>query len=102
MDDLDIRSYRLLKRLYRKNDYVEIDSNKREFHCIFRYVRREYLSIDPEGYPNYTDRYIINDDGKTYILKRRSATRSKWIPYIVTTLVAVAALVISVIALLKQ
>lgn len=95
IDDLDINSYRLLKKLLRAKGYIDIDDHKRELDCLFNLICRESVDVDSYGGVIYSNRYKINNSGITYVLQHKSRTRRIWVPI----WISIAALIISGIAL---
>ena len=96
MEKLDVRSYKLLKRLYKKGPQI-IEQN-REFNCLNKanYLERVNLLSDPTPWE-----WEINNNGIEYILKQRTETIKKWIPLIISYTISITAIIISIIALNK-
>lgn len=112
---IDKTSYALLKRLYSKGDMTpeELDAftgnedqypyNKqasmlRENHFI------EDCSVggkrDGEGGHIGEKHYIrISMKGRAYIEQRQRDSRNFWVPYIITTIIAIASLIVAVASL---
>lgn len=101
MEELDPKSYKLLKRLYKFHDYIDLSSYPRETKCLYKFVYREPIGRDKAGGVIYSDRYKINDYGVEYILKQRSETLGKWKPLIISYVISLIAIIISLIALIK-
>jgi len=102
MDEISPKSYRLLKKLKRHKGYFEILPTNEDIEFIRKYIHPECTGYDSYNAPIYSNRYKIAASGKNQLRLHSAAMLEKWIPYIITTCVAIAALAISLIALSTQ
>lgn len=105
-------SYRLLK--YMRNNSCSKDSLPKTFLSTYdedvemllenEFISSEILDYDLSSFiptPVFSE-YKITSYGIAYIQNRRHELFSKWIPYIITTAIAVIALATSIISLYLQ
>jgi hypothetical protein len=99
MLELGFKPYRLLRKLNRDKQFHQLpDSRALAILLSRKFVDREFEDLnDNWGSTRATGRYCINDEGEAYC-GNRSFYRFRWV---VTTAIAVTALIISLIALLK-
>ena len=106
MDLLDPASYKILKRLYRKQMGHVLEEN-REFECLYKaqLIDSMLFSRDSMGAGTNPDAQLqwkISEKGIEYVLKHRSETRRKWAPVIISAVFSTIAVIISIIALARQ
>lgn len=98
MDKLDFLTYKLLKKLYKVNDFVPLPNNRESRKLMsVKFVSRNQPLVDIMAGFEKPVLWMINDKGKEYYLNHFEANTYWWI----TTVIAVLALVISIIALVK-
>ena len=61
------------------------------------FIRCEIIGCTESLYPVYSE-YKITNEGITYIQQKRKGLLMSWIPYTITTLIAIAALINSIFA----
>lgn len=101
---LDKASYKILKNLYKQNnltlrDVGEIDNDGKKVN-----PPKEIRSLNTAGFISATTDekdcshktgYEITPSGRAYVEQHRRNTWNFWIPYLITTLIALASLIIS-------
>jgi hypothetical protein len=106
MDLLDPASYKILKRLYRKQTGHILEEN-REFECLYKAQLIDSMLFPRESIEAGTNadaqlQWRISEKGIEYVLKHRSETRRKWVPVIISAAISTIAVIISIIALVRQ
>lgn len=97
-------SYRLLKKLYRHgelditeiNELTKLDAD----HNYYAYNLRKYgfadycqaEKLNEDGAAELVERWFITLEGRAYVEQQRKELRMFWLPYGITTLIAIAAL----------
>ena len=91
-------------RILKKSIKNEISINTKEYQRLNRLGLVEDVMTCPElgEMPISNGFFVISSKGKDFIIYRQSDILIKWIPYWITTGIAVAALIISFIALLSE
>lgn len=93
------------KQLYSKFPFLESD-----FRFISEYVTingTEYLT-DSSGYDTgewvvvETSTYTLNRNGRIFFEKQREKFWAFWLPYGITTIIAISSLIINIIGIIKQ
>lgn len=110
-------SYRLLRKLY-KADYLDANTvneltnhhSKNVYNPRLSYLREEKMisQFTKGGKPDgeggkigETTYYRITIRGREYVDRKRKDTFSFWVPYGITTLIAAASLVLTLISLFR-
>ena len=100
MEDLDIKSYRLLKKISNCKEFKQYQQN-REFDCIRKagYLERNIALVNLEE-KKEPFMYKINDKGLTYIINRDLADRRWWTPILIScgaVLISIASLLVAIL-----
>lgn len=111
---MDSKSYKILKLLYRKKNctysQIEKQTKHKEYQSPSKYISflfsQKYVSYwcsqnlveiggikEPE-----TIGYSITLAGESYVEERRRNGRNFWVPYVITTLLAVASLLVAILS----
>lgn len=105
----DKKTYKLLTALYKKEklSIAEIDAitgeheDEKQSLYITALLIAKYISVVTEisnenGVKDYkTVGYKIDIDGKAYVEQRRRDGRNFWVPYAITTFIAVLSLIVA-------
>lgn len=106
---IDNRAYKLLKHIYKKgrltlseiSQITGVDEAKQPSSITSALKREKFIStwdtdkvIDELGDCEWGG-YAITLEGRAYVEKRRRETRNFWVPYSITTLIALLSLVTS-------
>lgn len=107
----DKKTYKLLTALYKKGQLTikEIDAitgeheDVKQSPYITALLIAKYISVvtkisDENGVKDYkTVGYKIDIEGKAYVEQRRRDGRNFWVPYAITTFIAVLSLIVALI-----
>lgn len=105
----DKKTYKLLTALYKKEkiSIEEIDAitgeheDEKQSPYITALLIAKYISVvtevsDENGVKDYkTVGYKIDIEGKAYVEQRRRDGRNFWVPYAITTFIAVLSLIVA-------
>jgi hypothetical protein len=89
----------ILKKLTKK-ELLQFDASDTYDLEKLRLVHPRQIDSDSNGFPQYDDFFYLTDLGKRYYIFKKRLTNSKrldWLRYGITTVIAVAALVISLL-----
>lgn len=108
---LDKKAYKLLNLFYKKDrlTFDEIQSKTHEEEressslCVSALCSEKFISTweSSESINNVGDHkqfgYEITYAGRAYVDQRRRDGRSFWVPYLITTLIAISSLIVSIV-----
>ena len=108
---LDKKAYKLLDLLYKK-DRLTFDEIQSETHeeekassslCVSALCSEKFISAweSSESINDVGDHkqfgYEITYAGRAYVDQRRRDGRNFWVPYLITTLIAISSLIVSIV-----
>ena len=108
---LDKKAYKLLDLLYKK-DRLTFDESQSETHeeekassslCVSALCSEKFISTweSSESINDVGDHrqfgYEITYAGRAYVDQRRRDGRNFWVPYLITTLIAISSLIVSIV-----
>lgn len=107
---LDTESYLLLKKFYKANKplrkYYDFHEDNKLIQILYSDKLLEFVPIEGEfdshgGQMYYTDRLQISDLGIKTFLQSKEGNKRWSIPMIISSFLSIAAIIISLLALLK-
>ncbi len=108
---LDKKAYRLLDLFYKKDrltfDEIQAETHEEEREssslCVSALCSEKFISTweSSESINDVGDHkqfgYEITYTGRAYVDQRRRDGRNFWVPYLITTLIAISGLIVSIV-----
>lgn len=89
---MDKRQYNMLKKIGKVKfyDYTRADHEEKEI--IFYLARNNYITYASDDNDESKRLCSISQNGKSAIYEQKISIRDKWLPYIITTVISILAL----------
>lgn len=108
---LDKKAYKLLVLFYKKDrltfDEIQAETHEEEREssslCVSAFCSEKFISTweSSESINDVGDHkqfgYEITYAGRAYVDQRRRDGRNFWVPYLITTLIAISSLIVSIV-----
>ena len=99
-DIMDKEQRKLLKKIKRRKLFSRSELLEGELQTFFYLQRNRFVA--PKGIPNDKKQYfVITEEGKAELHTLHQSDFRFWFPILLSNLIAIAAIIISIIALLR-